>query len=188
MIKQDYNFDKKVNQLKEGAFKSLIYRPQNVRQYQCCPFCGGKHFIKFGKYQGIQRYRCKTCKKTFSSTTCSMWKYVKKKPEKWIKFISLLCEGRTLRECAYILKITVSTVFYWRHKILHAVENYYKPEKFVKTVVVQKHSLPKCYKGSRHKHFMPQIKFKRKQDRPYCAISRDIEVLLSYESIPSDRC
>ena len=54
MIEVDYYFNK-IKELKERALKEQIYNPQNVKNYKCCPYCSCTHFIKHGKYQGIQR-------------------------------------------------------------------------------------------------------------------------------------
>lgn len=34
-----------------------------------CPHCASEHVVRFGKYNGRQRYRCKCCNKTFTDTT-----------------------------------------------------------------------------------------------------------------------
>ncbi|MCQ2019463.1 IS1 family transposase, partial [Clostridium butyricum] len=126
----------------------------NVKKYKECPYCGSKSFIKYGNYNRIQRYKCKNeeCKKTFSNTTNSVWKYLKHKPEKWFEFIELMGEHTTLNECAAKLEISIVTAFYWRHKIFHAIENNYKPEKFDEVVDVDTYYTEKCYKGSRNKN------------------------------------
>lgn len=89
------------------------------RKIECCPCCGSVHFIKHGFFDGIQRYRCKDCKKTFSKTTNSLWYYSKKKSNLWIAFIELFLQRRTLRECSEELKMSLVTVFYWRHKVMN---------------------------------------------------------------------
>ena len=77
MIKYDFDFIKS-NEYSNKILKKELYDNKNIAKYSNCPHCHGKNFIKFGKYNGIQRYRCKTCKKTFSNTTNSIWKYSKK--------------------------------------------------------------------------------------------------------------
>lgn len=182
MIKIDSKLIDKIEKYKERALRASIYDKKNVKKYQCCPYCGNTYFIKFGRYNGIQRYRCKLCKKTFSNTTCSVWKYLKISPEKWIKFIELMSQGISLKECAYKLKISCTTAFYWRHKFMHAIENFYKPDKFEKTLILQQHNVSKCYKGSRNKHFTHQENISRRKQAFYALIRRDIEVLISFEN------
>lgn len=182
MIEADYKF-KKINKYKEKALKQQIYSVHNVKKYECCPYCGCTHFIKHGKYEGIQRYRCKNegCGRTFSSTTFSVWKYLKHKPEKWISFVECMCENLTLELSAKILKISVSTAFNWRHKVFHAVENYYKPERFNESVTVNDYEIPKCYKGSRNKKFTYAETIENKTARLYGYMTKDVKVLISAE-------
>lgn len=181
MIKIDYKLMDKIEKYKERVLRASIYDKKNVKKYECCPYCGNKHFIKFGRYYGIQRYRCKMCKKTFSNTTCSVWKYLKIKPEKWIKFIELMKQGVSLKECAYKLKISATTAFYWRHKFMHAIENYYKPDTFEKTLTIQQHNVARCYKGSKNKHFTSKESTCRRISAFYALVRRDIEILISSE-------
>lgn len=182
MIEADYKFYK-IEEYKDIALKEHIYNIHSVRKYQCCPYCGFTHFIKHGKYDGIQRYKCKNeqCGRTFSSTTYSVWKYLKHKPEKWIRFVECMCENLTLKLCAKKLGISVSTAFYWRHKVFHAVENYYRPESFKNSVTVKDYSVTKCYKGSRNKNFTYEEKIKNKIARFYGSMPTDVKILISAE-------
>lgn len=183
MIEADYKFVR-IKEYKERALKQQIYNIHNVKKYECCPYCGCTHFIKYGRYEGIQRYRCKNqgCGKTFSSTTFSVWKYLKHKPEKWISFIECMCENLTLDLCSKKLKISISTAFNWRHKVFHAVENYYDPESFKESVTVDDFEIPKCYKGSRNKHFTYSETIENKTAKLYGYMQNDVKVLISAEN------
>ncbi|WP_300385291.1 hypothetical protein [Clostridium sp.] len=85
-----------------------------------CPYCNNKNFIKNGFYTGIQRYKCKSikCNKTFSKKTHTLNYYSKKPPSIWMKYLYLMNLGYSLRDCSSILNISLSTCFFWRHKIL----------------------------------------------------------------------
>lgn len=69
----------------------------------------------------MQRYRCKDCTKTFSKTTNSLCYYSKIDYKKWLEFLELMTEMKSLRFCAKKLSINLTTAFYWRHKILHGL-------------------------------------------------------------------
>ncbi|MCF0147179.1 MAG: IS1 family transposase [Clostridium sp.] len=106
-----------------------------------CPHCNSKSFIKYGKYKGIQRFRCtnEKCKKTFSSKTNTLFYNSKKPINLWLKYVILMSNGKSLRECAAILKINLATAFFWRHKILitqlennnKRLENYVEVSKII---------------------------------------------------------
>ncbi|MDO5517697.1 MAG: hypothetical protein Q4F66_09070 [Clostridium sp.] len=57
--------DKELSQLNKylpNLLKMDLYKNRN---FECCPHCGSIHFIRNGYYNGIQRYKCHNCKKTF---------------------------------------------------------------------------------------------------------------------------
>lgn len=85
-----------------------------------CIYCASPLISHFGKYRGRQRYRCKSCRRTFndlSGTPIHGTQYL----EKWGKYLECMIEGHSVRKCAKLLKITTNTAFAWRHKILHAI-------------------------------------------------------------------
>ena len=92
------------------------------KEINYCPYCKNSNFIKNGKFKGIQRYKCKNrnCSKTFSAKTNSPFSYSKKNITLWMKYLSLMNSGTSIRSCARILGINIATSFYWRHKILVA--------------------------------------------------------------------
>ena len=92
-----------------------------MRKFKECPFCSSSEFIKYGKYNKIQRYKCKnqSCNKTFSDCTNTVWYNSKKSTEHWYQYCKLMFSGKTIRECASKLNISINTSFEWRHKILN---------------------------------------------------------------------
>ena len=147
MIKSDNAFDKLKN-FSDQLLKKEIYSSRYVKPFSCCPHCGSIHFIKFGTYNDIQRYRCRDCRKTFSNTTNSVWKYSKKPCETWIQFTEFLMQRKTLKYCAEKLDISIATAFYWRHKFLHGVDKI-TPENFKGIVFLGKNYQGISNKGSK---------------------------------------
>ena len=37
-----------------------------------CKFCGSEHIVKYGRYQGVQRYFCKRCRRKFADNGASL--------------------------------------------------------------------------------------------------------------------
>lgn len=87
-----------------------------------CAHCGSTDVKRNGKYRSRQRYLCKDCGKTFNDMTNTPFSG-SHYPEKWVKYIELMVEGYTLPKIANKLQIHISTAFYWRHKILKALDS-----------------------------------------------------------------
>jgi transposase-like protein len=87
-----------------------------------CSNCESENIIKFGQYNGKNRYKCKDCQKTFSDFTGTSVSYIKKK-NLWLKSLELMLENKSIREMSKILEVSTKTVFEWRHKILISLEN-----------------------------------------------------------------
>ncbi|MEK4198539.1 IS1595 family transposase [Cytobacillus sp. FSL K6-0265] len=111
----------------EPVFQEVTER-KNKDGYACV-HCSSKQVVRFGKYMvklGLkeverQRYRCKDCRKTFSDVTSTPL-YRTHKPDKWLDFIKCMLEGYSLRKSAELIgDIHFVTLFYWRHKILSAL-------------------------------------------------------------------
>lgn len=86
-----------------------------------CPYCKSTKIIGHGKYRSRQRYKCKDCGKTFNDISCSPMAGTHH-PDKWGKYIQHISRGTTLPKIAKDLGIHVSTAFYWRHKVLNALQ------------------------------------------------------------------
>lgn len=82
-----------------------------------CPHCESKRVIRHGHANGLQRYRCRECGKTFSALTgtplCGLHKR-----GKWLDQAEALRVGLTLHQVADMLCIHVSTAHRWRHRFL----------------------------------------------------------------------
>ena len=102
---------------------------QIEEQISSCPYCHSDKIIKHSKYKNTQRYKCKSCKKTFLSTTGTLVHHIKK-PEKFAEYISIVDkEGLlTIKEIANRLQISIPTSFEWRHKLLLSLPK--KKDKF----------------------------------------------------------
>ena len=85
-----------------------------------CPKCHSKKIVKAGFFKGKQRYKCNCCKKTFNIFTGTILSYSHYK-EKWDDFIQTMEDKKSLRKAAIKLKVDNSTLFYWRHKIMSAI-------------------------------------------------------------------
>lgn len=106
----------------DGAKIIKNIRESRFHEGLACLHCGSVSVKKNGKYRGRQRYLCKDCGKTFNdmtNTPLSGTHY----PSKWMEYFKMMVEGYTLPKITNVLKIHISTAFYWRHKILNALRS-----------------------------------------------------------------
>ena len=86
-----------------------------------CPHCQHKKYIKVGKTRGVQRFKCKSCSRTFGPNTNTVVHKTQKPLHMWERYIQLMFDGYSIRKIAKKLHISIGTAFYWRHKILSAL-------------------------------------------------------------------
>lgn len=85
-----------------------------------CPHCESLSVVRYGKYRDRQRYKCKDCTRTFNDFTNTPL-HRTHYPEKWIKFLECMMEGHSLQLSALIVGVSYVTLFYWRHKLIQAL-------------------------------------------------------------------
>ncbi len=107
--------------LKTKKLKKEIYTKLN-EQVQICPHCGGKHFVKWGRYKDMNRFMCKDCHRTFIPTTGTAIHW-SKKPDEFINFSTVMfSEGlNTLEQQSNRVGVSINTAFHWRQRILIAL-------------------------------------------------------------------
>ncbi len=89
-----------------------------------CPLCGCTHVVRNGhRKDGTQRYVCKDCGKSFVITTNSIVSGTRKGLSVWEKYIDCMMNGLSIRKTAVTCDIHRNTAFFWRHKILDALQN-----------------------------------------------------------------
>lgn len=83
-----------------------------------CPHCNSTKTHKNGTNNNIQRFKCKSCCKTYFLHTNTVFHSTKKDLAVWREYITLMFRGLSLRDIADEMDISVVTAFYWRHKIM----------------------------------------------------------------------
>ena len=98
---------KKVSNILETPLDELV-----------CPHCNSIKFIKWGKRNDLQRYKCKLCQKTFNSLTKTPLARLRRKGH-WLDYAECLKKGLTIREAAVVCQIHRNTSFRWRHRFIN---------------------------------------------------------------------
>ena len=108
---------------KESNTKDLEQEKYDNGRY--CPHCGAnnKDIVRNGtRKDGEQKFFCKKCGKHFVATTKTILFHTRKSPRVWDKFLECYIRGDKLIDCAEETGISVSTAFFWRHKISSVLE------------------------------------------------------------------
>lgn len=82
-----------------------------------CPRCHGHSVIRNGHADGLQRYKCRDCGKTFNALSGTPLARLRLK-SKWLDQADVLCQGLTVHKAAERLRVAPSTAFRWRHRFL----------------------------------------------------------------------
>ena len=85
-----------------------------------CPNCSATRAYRWGKRQGLQRYRCRVCQHTFNVLSQTPLAGLRKK-EHWISYADCLEQSLTLRASAAICEIDFKTAFRWRHRFMEMI-------------------------------------------------------------------
>ena len=86
---------------------------------QGCPHCASREIVGWGRSDGLLRYRCKACRRTFNALTKTPMAHLRKK-EKWLDHAQAMIEGRSLAKTAELCGVHPTTAFRWRHRFLRA--------------------------------------------------------------------
>jgi len=118
-----------------------------VREERQCPHCGTPGAVKRGRANGLRRYRCKSCGKSFNALTGTPLARLRLK-ERWLDFTRTLSTGDTVRGSAAQCAVALTTAFRWRHRFLEAVKTTTAPLRGI--VEADETYLLDSRKGDRH--------------------------------------
>src|SRR5271156_2759048 len=86
---------------------------------QGCPHCAGREIVGWGRSDGLLRFRCKSCGRTFNALTKTPMAHLRKK-ERWLEQARAMIEGKSLAKAAELCGVHPTTAFRWRHRFLRA--------------------------------------------------------------------
>ena len=137
-------------QVKERKQENGIRRLVTGRfsENQRCLHCQSSEIIKHGSSRGNQRYRCKSCGKTFMPLTGTPLNMLHKK-SMFLEYAACMADGLSIRKTAARLGISIDKSFRWRHRFL-ALLNKQKPTAMTGVVETDETYFPESYKGQRH--------------------------------------
>lgn len=86
-----------------------------------CPHCAHERLYRQGRVDGLQRYRCLGCRKTFNALTGTPLRRLRHK-SKWLPYLKAILDSLTVRAVAREVSVHRTTSFRWRHRFLDWVK------------------------------------------------------------------
>ncbi|WP_443094144.1 IS1595 family transposase [Pseudoduganella flava] len=121
---------------------------EQMKGRSSCPHCGNERCYRCGHADGLQRYRCLVCGRSFNALTGTPLARLRHR-DKWLPYLECLIDSRTLRASAERVAVAKSTSFRWRHRFLSAVRRD-QPPKLQGIVEADETYVLESQKGSRH--------------------------------------
>jgi transposase-like protein len=92
---------------------------EQAAQGRPCPHCHCPHKQRCGSANGLQRFRCRDCRRTHNALTGTPLARLRKR-EHWLGFLQCVLDSRTVRDSARITGVHRTTSFRWRHRFVAA--------------------------------------------------------------------
>ena len=128
---------------------------QIARDTMACPRCDSRQFGRHGFANGLQRYRCRACAKTFNGLTGTPLARLRLK-DKWLNYCDCLRDPAcTVKRAADKVGVHANTSFRWRHRFLQWVK-FDRPAKLQGIVEADEMFLLESEKGSKHLERTPR--------------------------------
>lgn len=86
-----------------------------------CPHCQCAKLVRNGHADGLQRYKCRGCARTFNALSATPLARLRLKG-KWLHQADVLCQGLIVRLAGAQLQVAPSTAFRWRHRFLQLAQ------------------------------------------------------------------
>ncbi len=83
----------------------------------CCPACRAERPYRHGLDRGIQRYRCRACRKTFTALSGTPLSRLRHRA-KWLDYLEQMLDTKSVRASAEAVGVHRNTSFRWRHRFL----------------------------------------------------------------------
>jgi transposase-like protein len=111
-----------------------------------CPSCGCERIHRWGSFAGRQRYRCRSCRRTFSDLTGTPAAYLKKL-HLLPAYADCMTQRMSIRKCATVVGLHPATAFRWRHRLCRVLAQ--RRERLTGWIEIVVVNLPESEKGQR---------------------------------------
>lgn len=101
----------------ENKASAVAVIEKSVADKARCPHCESEKVVRNGMSDGLQRYKCRGCAKTFNALTGTPLARLRMK-DKWLTQAEVLRDGLSLSKAAERMNVSPRTAFRWRHRFL----------------------------------------------------------------------
>ncbi|CAN7397094.1 IS1595 family transposase [Massilia sp. LjRoot122] len=138
-----------------------------------CPRCACERYYRHGQANGLQRYRCRECRRTFNDLSGTPLARLRLR-EKWLDYLATVLDSKPVRAAAKQVEVHRNTAFRWRHRFLQRVK-YDRPQCLSGVVEADEMFMLESQKGARKLERAPRKRGGRASRR---GISRELDCIL----------
>ena len=147
--------EKVEKRVKSKKVSNILETPINEVE---CPYCNSREFLRWGFRNDLQRYKCKSCNKTYNSLTNTPLARLRRKGH-WLDYANCLKEGLTVRSAAEQCGIHRNTSFRWRHRFINNGKKI-KTKYLAGIIEIDKSTFKESFKGCKDPKKIPKRKRK----------------------------
>ncbi len=135
----------------EEVKKHLPKSQPTDNKIYCCVYCGSTDYIKHGKTnQGLQRYKCKDCGKTFSENHGDSLRYSHLTQSEWLEIFRGIVDELSIPKIVNNVRLSKATVWLAKIKVAQALMTMYGYEKLFQGITqADEYSTRAAFKGKR---------------------------------------
>ena len=82
-----------------------------------CPSCTCERYYRHGQANGLQRYRCRACGRTYNDLSGTPLARLRQR-DKWLDYLASVLNSKSVRTAASETGVHRNTAFRWRHRFL----------------------------------------------------------------------
>lgn len=132
----------------ESRVSSIHVIEERMPDRPVCCHCASRQVIKNGRANGLQRYRCRACQRSFNALTGTPLARLHLRG-KWLDQVAALRDSLSLNEVAERIQVARSTAFRWRHRFL-AVPQTVQAQALIGIAEADETYFLRSCKGQRH--------------------------------------
>ncbi len=93
-----------------------------------CPRCACDRYHRHGHANGLQRYRCRACHRTFNDLSGTPLARLRLR-EKWLDYLHAVLQSKPVRKAANEVGVHRNTACRWRHRFLDRIKYEHQQQK-----------------------------------------------------------